>query len=98
MTTHLPFTSASRASDWLAVAIGEGADKSVLQRFTGNAETVLNADRAATLVSLIKWASISVTKSHSTSMAATGAGGDVAPAPLPPPPVLVQSDGDDEPW
>jgi uncharacterized protein YegL len=82
----------------IAVAIGEGADKGVLARFTGNPETVLNADRAATLVQLIKWASISVTKSHSTSMATTGAGGAPAPAPLPPPPVTVQSDGDDEPW
>jgi uncharacterized protein YegL len=82
----------------IAVAIGEGADKAVLARFTGNPETVLNADRAATLVQLIKWASISVTKSHSTSMATTGAGGAPAPAPLPPPPVTVQSDGDDEPW
>src|SRR5262249_55716197 len=57
----------------IAVAIGEGADKSVLSHFTGNSETVLNADRATTLVQLIKWASISVTKSHSTSMASTGA-------------------------
>lgn len=83
----------------IAVAIGEGADKGVLQRFTGNPETVLEADRAATLVSLIKWASISVTKSHSTSVMMTGSGGP-APAPLPPPPVNVQSasDGDDEPW
>jgi uncharacterized protein YegL len=82
----------------IAVAIGEGADKSVLARFTGNQETVLSADRAATLVNLIKWASISVTKSHSTSMATTGAGGAPTPAPLPPPPVTIQSDGDDEPW
>ena len=70
----------------------------MLGRFTGNSETVLSADRAATLVQLIKWASISVMKSHSTSMAATGAGGAPAAAPLPPPPVTVQSDGDDEPW
>ena len=82
----------------IAVAIGEGADKAVLARFTGNPEMVLNADRAATLVQLIKWASISVTKSHSASMATTAAGGAPAPAPLPPPPVTVQSDGDEEPW
>lgn len=85
----------------IAVAIGEGADKAVLARFTGNAETVLNADRATTLVQLIKWASISVTQSHSTSMSA-GAGasalGGVSAPRLPPPPVVVQSDGDDEPW
>jgi uncharacterized protein YegL len=82
----------------IAVAIGEGADKGVLARFTGNSETVLNADRASALVSLIKWASISVTKSHSASVAvASGAG--PTPAPLPPPPVVVASkDGDDEPW
>lgn len=83
----------------IAVAIGEGADKNVLGRFTNNPETVLEADRATTLVNLIKWASISVTKSHSTSVMVTGSGG-AAPAPLPPPPVNVQgaSDGDDEPW
>jgi uncharacterized protein YegL len=82
----------------IAVAIGEGADKGVLGRFTGNPETVLAADRATTLVQLIKWASISVTKSHSASMASPGAGGAPAAAPLPPPPVTLQTDGDDEPW
>jgi uncharacterized protein YegL len=82
----------------IAVAIGEGADKRVLERFTGNPETVLMADRAATLVQLIKWASVSVTRSHSASMAQAGAGGAPAPAPLPPPPVTAPSDGDDEPW
>ncbi len=82
----------------IAVAIGEGADKTVLTRFTGNPETVLSADKAATLVALIKWASISVTKSHSTSMAVASGAGPVA-APLPPPPVVVASkDADDEPW
>ena len=82
----------------VAVAIGEGADKGVLGRFTGNSELVLNADKAATLVALIKWASISVTKSHSASMAVS-AGGVPTAAPLPPPPVVVASkDGDDEPW
>ncbi|MGC4118477.1 MAG: VWA domain-containing protein [Myxococcales bacterium] len=82
----------------IAVAIGEGADKGVLARFTGNPETVLSADKASALVSLIKWASISVTKSHSASMA-VAAGGGPAPAPLPPPPVVVASkDDDDAPW
>lgn len=82
----------------IAVAIGEGADRGVLARFTGNQETVLAADRAATLVNLIRWASVSVTKSHSASMA-VAEGGASAPAPLPPPPVVVAStDDDDEPW
>ena len=82
----------------IAVAIGEGADKGVLTRFTGNPETVLNADKATTLIALIKWASISVTKSHSTSMAVTSGAGPAA-APLPPPPVVVATkDADDEPW
>jgi uncharacterized protein YegL len=80
----------------IAVAIGDGADKGVLSRFTGNPELVLSADRASTLVNLIKWASVSVTKSHSTSMAVAGG---VASAPLPPPPIpLAASDNDDEPW
>lgn len=91
-----PWGSANRTVR-IAVAIGEGADKSVLARFTGNPDTVLSADRAATLVQLIKWASISVTKSHSASMATQGLeGGPIAL--LPPPPVTVQTDGDDEPW
>jgi uncharacterized protein YegL len=84
----------------IAVAIGEGADKGMLARFTGTIETVLAADRAATLVQLIKWASVSVTKSHSASLLMAG-GTASAPSPLallPPPPVTLQTDSDDEPW
>lgn len=41
----------------IAIAIGQNADKKVLEAFTGNSEKVLAADRPETLVRLIKWAS-----------------------------------------
>ena len=41
----------------IAIAIGRNADKSVLEAFTGNPETVLSAEIRETLVHLIKWAS-----------------------------------------
>jgi uncharacterized protein YegL len=84
----------------IAIAIGEGADKQVLTEFTGNPETVLSADRASTLVNLIKWASVTVSKAHSTSVAITAGDAPPAAAPLPPPPVSAAfgADDDDEPW
>lgn len=41
----------------VAIAIGKDANKAVLESFTGNCETVLNANNPDTLVKLIKWAS-----------------------------------------
>ena len=41
----------------IAIAIGEGAEKSVLEEFTGNPEYVLEANNATALASMIKWAS-----------------------------------------
>lgn len=41
----------------VAIAIGKGADRSVLEAFTGNPETVFDAGKPETLVHLIKWAS-----------------------------------------
>jgi len=85
----------------IAIAIGEGADKQVLTEFTGNPETVLSADRATTLVNLIRWASVTVSKAHSTSVAVAQGGAQPAAAPLPPPPVsaaFAADDDDDEPW
>lgn len=41
----------------VAIAIGKGADRSVLEAFTGNRETVFDANNPETLVHLIKWAS-----------------------------------------
>lgn len=41
----------------VAIAIGQNADRKVLEAFTGNTETVLEANKPETLVHLIKWAS-----------------------------------------
>lgn len=41
----------------VAIAIGQNADRKVLEAFTGNPETVLEANKPETLVHLIKWAS-----------------------------------------
>ncbi len=45
----------------IAISIGKDADDSVLEEFTGNRELVLQADNAASLVKMIKWASTLVT-------------------------------------
>lgn len=41
----------------IAIAIGKEAERSVLEAFTGNRETVFDASNPDTLVHLIKWAS-----------------------------------------
>lgn len=41
----------------VAIAIGKNAERSVLEAFTGNCETVFDANNPETLVHLIKWAS-----------------------------------------
>jgi len=41
----------------VAIAIGKGAERSVLEAFTGNRETVFDANNPDMLVHLIKWAS-----------------------------------------
>lgn len=41
----------------IAISVGQDADDSVLSEFTGNKELVLQANNAADLVKMIKWAS-----------------------------------------
>ena len=41
----------------IAISIGEDADDSVLEEFTGNRELVLQANNPQALVKMIKWAS-----------------------------------------
>jgi uncharacterized protein YegL len=41
----------------IAISIGQDADDSVLQEFTGNRELVLQANNPQMLVKMIKWAS-----------------------------------------
>lgn len=85
----------------VAIAIGKGADRSVLEAFTGNSETVFNASNPDTLVHLIKWAStIASTVSKPTTQpnkeeASDVPVDDVPPAPLPillPPPPIDDDD------
>ena len=81
----------------VAIAIGKDADRSVLEAFTGNTETVFNASNPEALVHLIKWAStIASTVSQPTTQPnkeepADDPVDDMPPAPLPillpPPPI-----------
>ncbi len=41
----------------IAISIGQDADDGVLEEFTGNKELVLQANNAAALTKMIKWAS-----------------------------------------
>lgn len=51
---HLPW---GKKAVKIAIAIGQDADNSVLENFTGNKELVLQANNPQTLVKMIKWAS-----------------------------------------
>lgn len=51
---HLPW---GRKAVRIAISIGQDADDSVLTEFTGNRELVLQANNAAMLTKMIKWAS-----------------------------------------
>lgn len=71
----------------IAIAIGQDADMKVLSEFTGNRELVLQANNAATLTKMIKWASTvaSVVSAPASRInASDGSGeskeGSVAPA------------------
>lgn len=82
----------------IAIAIGKDADRSVLEAFTGNKETVFDASNPDMLVHLIKWAS---TVASSVAQPSTQPNkeepsddpvDDMPPAPLPillPPPIDV---------
>ena len=51
---HMPW---GKKAVRIAIAIGQDADNDVLTEFTGNRELVLQANNAATLTKMIKWAS-----------------------------------------
>lgn len=80
----------------VAIAIGRDASKDVLGHFTGNPETVFEADNAQRLADLIKWASVTLSKYASSGASLVAGDGQGPPLP-PPPPMPVESD-DDEPW
>lgn len=80
----------------LAIAIGEDADLSVLQRFIGHAELQpLRASNAEELVRYIRWASTAVLKAASAPPSQTEASPAGVNVPLPPPPDPADVDVDD---
>ena len=71
----------------LAIAIGEDADTTVLQRFIGHPELQpLRANNAEDLVKYIRWASTAVLQAASAPASQTQAAPDGVNVPLPPPP------------
>lgn len=71
----------------LAIAIGEGARKDVLQRFIGHAEIQpLQANNADQLVKFIRWASTVALQAASAPPSQTHAAPQGVNVPLPPPP------------
>jgi uncharacterized protein YegL len=82
----------------VGIAIGRDADKEVLGSFTGNTETVFEADNAQRLADLIKWASVTLSKyaSSGASQIEPSPGGGAAVAVIPPPPLPVEADDDDD--
>jgi uncharacterized protein YegL len=80
----------------VAIAIGQDADNSVLQRFIGNPEIKpLQANNAETLVNYIKWASTAVLKSASAPGSQANNPLLAPTVPLPPPPDPGPLTGDD---
>lgn len=85
----------------VGVAIGRDADKEILAKFTGNPETVFEANNAQRLADLIKWASVTLSKFASSGASQIDPGaassGSSSGALLPPPPPMpVDSDEDDD--
>ena len=71
----------------IAIAIGDDAEKSVLQRFIGHPELEpLQANNAESLVKFIKWVSTAVLKAASAPASQALNTGQGTNVPLPPPP------------
>ena len=71
----------------IAIAIGDDAEKSVLQRFIGHLELEpLQANNAESLVKFIKWVSTAVLKATSEPASQALNTGQGTNVPLPPPP------------
>ena len=82
----------------IAIAIGRDANKEILARFTGNEETVFEANDAQRLADLIKWASVTLSKYASSGASRVGEDSVGTPT-LPPAPPIPDDDSDDEtPW
>jgi uncharacterized protein YegL len=79
----------------IAVAIGQDANKDVLATFTGNEETVFEANNAQRLADLIKWASVTLSKYASSGASQIDPTPGSGPA-LPPPPPMPEEDEHDD--
>ena len=80
----------------LAIAIGEGANLDVLQRFIGHNEIQpLLASNAEQLVRFIRWASTAVLQAASAPASQTHAAPAGVNVPLPPPPAALPTDPND---
>ena len=83
----------------IAIAIGRDANKEILTTFTGNSETVFEANDAQRLADLIKWASVTLSKYASSGASKIGDGKTNTLALPPAPPIPDDEDSDDEsPW
>ena len=88
---HLPW---GRKAVRIAISIGQDADDTVLAEFTGNKELVLQANNAAMLTKMIKWASTaaSMVSAPASRVAAENPIAVPAPASAPQP---VDAGGND---
>ena len=82
----------------VAVAIGRDSNKEVLAQFTGNNETVFEANNAQRLADLIKWASVTLSKYASSGASQIDPGENSGPVLPPAPPVPEEIDEDIDPW
>lgn len=79
----------------IAIAIGEDAQLTVLQRFIGHPELQpLQANNAEQLVRYIRWASTAVVQAASAPASQTSATPTGVNVPLPPPPAALPGVGD----
>ena len=82
----------------IAIAIGRDSNKDVLAKFTGNPETVFEANNAQRLADLIKWASVTLSKYASSGASQVDSGPGSGPALPPAPPIPDELDEDIDPW
>ena len=88
----------------IAIAIGQDANTDELSKFCSHPKEnpPLVADRASELIKFIKWASVEVSKSVSTSVISPSSGAPVNIPPPPKPQVTIggssTDDDDDEVW
>ena len=82
----------------VAVAIGRDSNKEILSKFTGNPETVFEANNAHRLADLIKWASVTLSRYASSGASQVDRTTPQGPELPPPPPVPEDFDEDIDPW